>query len=116
MENFRNTFELNHVFKFKKQIPDSRHKQYKFMVLNRTFTSKSSKRYWWKITTSPNCEICNTEEDYNHLYIHRSSVQIFWPHIKTVLHKGIQNYIQNLKILVIGYNISHSEYFHLNLI
>ena len=42
IEQFGNTIELNNVFKFIKQIPNNRHKQYKFRVLNRIFTSRGA--------------------------------------------------------------------------
>ena len=44
-------------------------------------------------------------------------VQLYWEKIKAVFKKcGIENNIQDLKTIVVGYKITHTDYFYVNVI
>ena len=70
--------------------------------------------YKWKIAESNLCNICNVEEDYNHLFISCNYLKQFWDQIKKLLKTIHFDFNITLVHLVIGYKIYDREYFDIN--
>ena len=105
----------NDVYYFIKHIPDNRYKQFKFRVLNRIFTSREI-LHSWKMVQNPLCLKCDTVENYQHLFIECSAVNLFWLQIQNLFRScGIHRSIRNLKTLFFGYNVSDKHYFYINM-
>ena len=65
---------------------------------------------------SPNCLTCGGIEDYEHVFVNCLNVQVFWRKIVSIFKTcGIERDIQNLKTLVVGYKITHTDYFYVNI-
>lgn len=113
---FEETLPWSDFYSFLNRISDNRIKQYKYKTINRIFPCRNI-RWMWKMENSPNCLNCNVIEDYDHVFIECAHVQLYWSKILELFKKcGIEANIKNIKTLLIGYKISNSDYFYVNMI
>jgi hypothetical protein len=69
----------------------------------------------WRLADSPLCNICNVQEDYEHMFIKCRKIQDSWKTLCDCFERlGISNIRPCLKLLVMGYKIIQSDYIELN--
>ncbi len=69
----------------------------------------------WRLADNPLCNVCNTTEDYEHLFVQCKQVQDAWKFLCSALAQiGIENIYPCLKFLVTGYKITQPAYTELN--
>ena len=69
----------------------------------------------WRLADSPLCNICNVQEDYEHMFIKCRKIQDSWKTLCDCFERlGISNIRPCLKLLVMGYKIIQTDYIELN--
>ena len=89
-------------------------KQFKFKLLHNIIATNEN-LYKWKITQTPDCQICACKQDYSHFFISCKAIDTFWGSISNTFQKcGFNKNMRQLKFIVIGYKTQ--EYCQVNTI
>ena len=85
-------------------------KQFRYKAIHRIFPSKEV-CFEWKMTDSPNCNICDVIETYENVFIRCTAVNSCWEkfilYLRTV---GIDKDLRSLRTIILGYKIDESNY------
>ena len=94
----------------------NRIKQFKYKLIHKIIPSKEV-RFKWKMSPSPCCNICNLTESYEHLFIRCPIVTANWLKLHNLLLScGIDKNLCSMQTVVMGYKLSQSNYYYLNVI
>ncbi len=69
----------------------------------------------WRLSESPQCNVCKVVEDYQHLFINCKMVKHAWQYMCNLFTKlGMQNISPSLKVIMMGYKSGQKPYTEVN--
>ena len=111
------TFDWDPVFDFKlSRLKLNKIRQFNFKVINNILPFKDNLMKW-KILANAQCKSCNENESLMHNLLYCSKVRSIWARISELIFEcSGQNLIIDDSIIIVGYDVSNSEYSFINLI